>query len=563
MPVKVRCKGCQKVLKAPDKARGKVLKCPDCGERIRVPSGEKKRPKKKKRPAKVEEEDTDGLGFLAGIDLSDSKRIEDRHIKICPKCAVEVDEEDEVCENCGVIIETGQLSDREKRKRERRGPNPADFFPVAWSDPWQFTLNHIPLILRTILFWTFFGTSYLCCMYMSNWCSNIPPKMFWAGLAFASLLGIYGWFFFLQLEIMKLTFAKKKVLKKTKIDPFTAMSLGLKLAVWPLVLMLPFIWFPVFWILPTIAFPIAMTHFSMPYTYKAFLPITMGKQFFKTIGASLYWLLIVMSISVFNLVLIGLAFYYSKEAVVWVLALILKTAALMTLIGTESLTVTAYVCIGIAGIFIFGTITFIVALLSSPVAIYVMRLTGLFGYYNQEKLELKRYQPEGVKAPFGARYMAFLVDRLMAGIFFVAVFGVLASAAWLIMYMGENLPDIDPEQSLEFSEWVNEFLILFKMPLILTALLFGGFIYKYFIGGVTGTSQATLGKHALGLIVTDHKGRRLKKPLAWKRLFYRELLGTFTLGISYLMAAFKESQQTMYDKITQTQVMWKGDDERS
>src|SRR5690348_3791792 len=38
MPVKVRCSGCQKVLNAPERARGKAIKCPDCATVIKVPA---------------------------------------------------------------------------------------------------------------------------------------------------------------------------------------------------------------------------------------------------------------------------------------------------------------------------------------------------------------------------------------------------------------------------------------------------------------------------------------------------------------------------------------------
>ena len=40
MAVKVRCTGCQKVLNAPDQARGKAIKCPNCDTRITVPAGD-------------------------------------------------------------------------------------------------------------------------------------------------------------------------------------------------------------------------------------------------------------------------------------------------------------------------------------------------------------------------------------------------------------------------------------------------------------------------------------------------------------------------------------------
>lgn len=569
MPVKVRCKECQKVLKAPDKARGKAIKCPGCGAKVRVPSDEKKtssarsssvkssskRPTKKKRRSPVKEAESDGLGFLTGLDLGDSRRIEHKHISICPKCAVEIDEEDEICENCGVIIATGQLSDKEKRRRDRRGPDPNEFYPVAWSDPWQFVLNHTKLIMKTIIFWALFGSMFSSCLFMVFWCSNIPPKLFWLGLSITALLGIFGWFYVLQIEIIKLTFAKKKQLKKVAFDPFASISLGLKLIIWPFLLLIPGLSFFVY--------PIAMTHLAMPYTYKAFLPVTMIKLFFRTIQASLYWRLIVTVIGVVNLSIILVSILFAEPIYASTISAVEKVAGLVTEINLEEPGFVGSMVLGGTGIIIFSLLASLLALFIAPVAIYIMRLTGLYGYYNQENLELVRFQGANVKAPFGARYMARLVDILISVIFYGIVFGIIGGTIYTFNYMGGNFSPAKGEESLPTEELKEKLSYIASKAAMLTGLVFIGFIWKYFIGGETGPSQATLGKHALGLIVTDKKGRRLKPNLAWKRFFFREILGRVTFGISFVIAAFNKEQETMHDKMTKTQVLWKGDDDRS
>ena len=40
MPVKVRCQSCEKVFAAPDAARGKLVKCPGCEGKVKVPAGD-------------------------------------------------------------------------------------------------------------------------------------------------------------------------------------------------------------------------------------------------------------------------------------------------------------------------------------------------------------------------------------------------------------------------------------------------------------------------------------------------------------------------------------------
>ena len=559
MPVKVRCKECQKVLKAPDKARGKAIKCPECGARVRVPSGEKKssskRPTKKRRPKKVKEQETDGLGFLTGLDLGDSQRIEHKHIAICPKCAVEVDEEDEVCENCGVIIATGKLSDKEVRRRERRGPDPAEFYPVAWSDPWQFTLAHSKLVMKTIGVWTFFGMFVFVCLRMVFYCDSLPPALFWMGLLGVSVLGILGWFFTLQMEIIRLTLAKKKVLKKVAFDPFTAISLGLKFFIWPIVLIIPGI--------SSFVYPIAMTHLAMPYTYKAFLPVTMIKLYYKNFGASLYWRLITTVIGIFNFIILVVGLLYSGFLLRQILIFIAYIVGFMVEINPDDPSFMVTLLSAGMHIIVWAVTAFVIALLTAPSAIYIMRLTGLYGYYNQEKLELVRFQAVNIKAPFGARYIAHLVDVLITLLFTAIVFSFFAGAIYMANYIFGNFTPPDGQDSLTWAQVYPKYISIASTSGGLTSLLFGGFLWKYFVGGETGPSQATLGKHAMGLIVTDHKGKRLKPKQAWKRLFFRRILGWFTLGISYATAAFNEEQETMHDKMTQTQVLWKGDDDRS
>ena len=85
MPVKIRCRGCEKVLNAPDKARGRVIKCPNCGTKLKVPGGPAKSKKPAKKPQKKSAGDDD---FLSGLDFS---RAESEDEKVCPFCAAEMD----------------------------------------------------------------------------------------------------------------------------------------------------------------------------------------------------------------------------------------------------------------------------------------------------------------------------------------------------------------------------------------------------------------------------------------------------------------------------------------
>jgi uncharacterized RDD family membrane protein YckC/Tfp pilus assembly major pilin PilA len=71
--------------------------------------------------------------------------------------------------------------------------------------------------------------------------------------------------------------------------------------------------------------------------------------------------------------------------------------------------------------------------------------------------------------------------------------------------------------------------------------------------------QATLGKLALGIKVTDLAGERIGFAQATGR-FFAEILTAFTIGIGYVMAAFTERRQTLHDKIAGTLVVKKSTD---
>jgi uncharacterized RDD family membrane protein YckC len=61
--------------------------------------------------------------------------------------------------------------------------------------------------------------------------------------------------------------------------------------------------------------------------------------------------------------------------------------------------------------------------------------------------------------------------------------------------------------------------------------------------------QGTLGKMALGLIVTDLQGRPISFAHASGRYFAKIISGLIPLGIGYAMAGFTEKKQALHDMI--------------
>lgn len=77
-------------------------------------------------------------------------------------------------------------------------------------------------------------------------------------------------------------------------------------------------------------------------------------------------------------------------------------------------------------------------------------------------------------------------------------------------------------------------------------------IYK--AGLESGARQATLGKRALGIKVTDRAGERISFPRATGR-YLALFISAFLLGLGFLLAAFTARKQALHDLIASTLVV--------
>ena len=86
-------------------------------------------------------------------------------------------------------------------------------------------------------------------------------------------------------------------------------------------------------------------------------------------------------------------------------------------------------------------------------------------------------------------------------------------------------------------------------------LIFGIVIdWLYYSLMESSLNQATLGKMALGLKVTDLNGNRISFGRATGR-YFGHYLSALILGIGYLMIAFSEKKQGLHDMIAETLVV--------
>jgi uncharacterized RDD family membrane protein YckC len=131
-------------------------------------------------------------------------------------------------------------------------------------------------------------------------------------------------------------------------------------------------------------------------------------------------------------------------------------------------------------------------------------------------------------ASFWDRFGAFLIDILLLG---AAQFAI----GFAIGYDFTD-PNADPDKSNTLN--VISFLI--------------GFFY--YAGMESSKNQATLGKMALGIKVTDLNGNRISFANALGRYLAR-ILSSIILLIGYLMQPFTAKKQALHDMLAGTLVI--------
>lgn len=116
-----------------------------------------------------------------------------------------------------------------------------------------------------------------------------------------------------------------------------------------------------------------------------------------------------------------------------------------------------------------------------------------------------------------------------------------------------------------FAAWILDGLLLSLVTLPFTLQFDGGTAAEAARSSAAGTistvvgwlyfalmessgKQATVGKMALGIIVTDLDGRRIGFGRATGR-YFAKILSALTLGIGFLMAGFTERKQALHDMV--------------
>ncbi len=156
------------------------------------------------------------------------------------------------------------------------------------------------------------------------------------------------------------------------------------------------------------------------------------------------------------------------------------------------------------------------------------------------------YAPQVPYAGFWLRAVAYLLDVILVSIVTVPV--VIA----LVVVTG--LPQWAKTMSDENSQDPAAFIPLFTFIALLIVIMLCG-LWLYYSLTESSVWQGTVGKKAMGLMVTDLDGRRVSFGRATGRFFSRLITGLMPLLIGYILAGITAKKQALHDMIAGTLVL--------
>ncbi len=148
---------------------------------------------------------------------------------------------------------------------------------------------------------------------------------------------------------------------------------------------------------------------------------------------------------------------------------------------------------------------------------------------------------EVVYASFRKRLAAYLIDGVV-----VTAIASVVQVAVMMGFFGVGMNAVTPESMFAGPGAVMMIVGVYIIPLALQAAYYAMFH--------ASTKQATLGKMAVGIKVTDDAGHRITLARGIGR-FFAFMLSGLTLGIGYLMAAFTDRKRGLHDMIASTLVV--------
>lgn len=150
-------------------------------------------------------------------------------------------------------------------------------------------------------------------------------------------------------------------------------------------------------------------------------------------------------------------------------------------------------------------------------------------------------------AGFWLRFVAILID----GFIMTAAVVVLIVPLLFLTGVATNFEAITRSHGEPNPAVVGGLIVTIVMFALLSMVI----QWLYFAYLESGEKQATWGKQALGIYVTDLSGNRVSFGRASGRFFGKIVTGMIPLAIGYIMAGFTERKQALHDMIASCLVL--------
>lgn len=153
-------------------------------------------------------------------------------------------------------------------------------------------------------------------------------------------------------------------------------------------------------------------------------------------------------------------------------------------------------------------------------------------------------------AGFWLRLVALIIDGIIIGVVQSFIFVPILAALGLGFASSADMMDLsDPDQAAGFIASITALIGGYWILSLTIQVLYSTFMES-------SKLQATVGKLALGLKVTDLQGNKLDFVKALIRNLSK-IISNCTLLIGYIMAGFTEKKQALHDMIASTLVVKK------
>lgn len=147
-----------------------------------------------------------------------------------------------------------------------------------------------------------------------------------------------------------------------------------------------------------------------------------------------------------------------------------------------------------------------------------------------------------VYAGFWKRFAAYAIDSVVVGIAGVVVQVVVAA----VMFGGMAALSSNPGEMFSTGAGILGVLLLYLAPLALGAAYYGFFH--------ASANQASLGKMAVGIKVTDESGGHISFWRGFAR-YFALIVSSIPLGIGLIMAGFTDRKRALHDMMCTTLVV--------